>query len=136
MMRSSTSIDVQYRDFRFALTFIDLCERSNAAQIAIEIEADFSGQQLRYQSNNSWFEYSALDSFASSLREDGPAILVDQSEYPILEIARIETIDWLSLHPRAERESSKASQLRFVVQLPAGFSNKLWQAFDDFPKWW
>ena len=135
-MNKALCIEAEYQHQKLIIEFIKLEERMDSANLRFDFKSKSVRQQLTYIRTASWVAYEAIDQFVKSLEKGNFSTLNDLSDYPILEIQKIENEYWLTLNPHDERESHEAKEKRLELLLGSLFPQKLCEAINEFPKWW
>lgn len=135
-MSDTGIIIAEHGNLKLSLDLIEIDDRSGAVYIEIELRYVSGRQELVYRRAGSWIGYRAIDSFGESLRHGNLAVLINLSDYPILDLRGNDSGYWLTINPASTRESREAKELSVKVAVDTAFHEKLRDAIYEFPKWW
>ena len=133
--KSQKAIACRYEQIAVALEPLDVDERTGGVELGIDVSFKGACQSLHW-AHRTWVLYSALNAFEEALRARRPAILIDMSRYPILQVMAASWRVSLVLNPTSGSQSADGERLTVQLGAEPGLVAALADAFRTFPKWW
>ncbi len=135
-MNKALCIEAEYQHQKLVIEFMEFEDRIGSANLRLEFKSNAVNQQLTYIRSASWVAYEAIEQFVKLLGKSNLSTLNNLSGYPILEIQKVKNDYWLNINPHDERESLVAEEMKLSILLGPLFPKKLYDAINEFPKWW
>jgi len=121
---------------KFQLELTDADPMDLGVQARLEVGYSGASQSLKWTAAHLSFEYDALVRFETELRDGCDARLLDMSEYQILRFERQSSLEYLTINPPSQRQSQDGDCIAIRLRINAGSMRALYEAFNQFGKWW
>lgn len=121
---------------KFQLEFADVDPMDLGVQVRLEVEYSGQSQSLKWGAAHLWFDYDALVRFETELRDGCDARLLDMSQYEVLRFERQSSQEYLTINPPSQRQSQDGDCITIRLMIDSGSMRVLYEAFDQFGKWW
>ena len=121
---------------KFQLEFVDTDPMDLGVQARLEVAYSGGSQNLKWTAARLWFEYEALSRFESELRDGCRARLLDMSGYEVLHFERQSSREYLTINPPSQRQLQDGDCMAIRLKIHSGCVRQLYEAFNQFGKWW
>ena len=121
---------------KFQLEFADVDPMDLGVQARFEVEYSGWSQSLKWTAAHLWLEYDALVRFETELRDCCHARLLDMSRYEVLHFEQQSSQEYLTINPPSQSQSQDGDCIAIRLNIDSGSMRKLYEAFNQFGKWW